>query len=388
MACCTAFLRSSGSAQIASRCFCTLRNLRNAFVCGLAILSCATLNRAQSGTASSEVLAAQSAPTEAQPSAGPTTEAALRRRLVGKMLYLRGRYLNNTLEYDEHGHLISHSPQGSYTLCLVQISRVRLTRHKVLLTGARYGLHFLNPGSSADLTLDFDTINITPRKRPLRISIAREIVIKPKKKKGRHDTPPADADTSASQPGVSSASVTTTTSPAQAAQLLNAALDTVFARNLDDSMIVSLPDFWQRYYHAIAAHSEFRPSDPNVLRQNSVDQPARLLTRVEPASNAYAQANEIAGMALYHVVLDAQGHPQQIAVSRPIGFGLDENAVEAIRRSTFQPAMNDGKPVPVLIDVFVEFRIYSKRTAPSSPDSAATPPAGLALPAPHNGGRP
>jgi len=37
---------------------------------------------------------------------------------------------------------------------------------------------------------------------------------------------------------------------------------------------------------------------------------------------------------------------------------LDEKAMEAVRRYRFKPAMNDGKPVPVMITVEVNFRLY------------------------------
>ena len=73
---------------------------------------------------------------------GGITEEELKQMLVGKALYLRGGYLDNNLAFSEHGALIGHSPQGSYTLNGVQIDKVRLTKHKVELEGARYGLHF------------------------------------------------------------------------------------------------------------------------------------------------------------------------------------------------------------------------------------------------------
>jgi TonB family protein len=85
-----------------------------------------------------------------------------------------------------------------------------------------------------------------------------------------------------------------------------------------------------------------------------VDKKARLVTNFEPASNEFAQAAAVAGMALYHTVIGPDGKPGEIAVARPIGFGLDENAVEAIRNARFEPAMKNGKAVPVL---------FSKRTA-------------------------
>ena len=48
--------------------------------------------------------------------AGAITEATLKQMLIGKSLYLRDGYLDNTLSFNEYGHLIGHSPQGSYTL--------------------------------------------------------------------------------------------------------------------------------------------------------------------------------------------------------------------------------------------------------------------------------
>jgi len=68
-------------------------------------------------------------------------------------------------------------------------------------------------------------------------------------------------------------------------------------------------------------------------------------------------------------------------VYRPIGFGLDENAVAAIEKSTFAPAVKDGKPVSSVIDVAMNFRIYSKRTATGALESAeATEPVSGASP--------
>jgi TonB family protein len=114
-----------------------------------------------------------------------------------------------------------------------------------------------------------------------------------------------------------------------------------------------------------------------VLRQNIVDKKARLVSTFEPPSNEFAQANGVAGMALYHTVIGPDGKPGEIAVGRPIGFGLDENAVESIRKASFEPAIKDGKPVPVLLDLVVQFRIYSNRTSvvgkPEEPGKAGEP---------------
>jgi hypothetical protein len=143
-----------------------------------------------------------------------------------------------------------------------------------------------------------------------------------------------------------------------------------------------MPDFWKLYYAAVAAKADYRPADPAVLRQSMVDQKAHLTSTFEPASNQYAQDHGVAGMCLYHVVIGADGKPGEIAVARPIGFGLDESAVDSIRKATFQPAIKGGVPVPVMLDLIVEFRIYSKRTAVTgNPDQQ---PAAPSLPGPYS----
>jgi hypothetical protein len=368
-----------------------------------------------------------------------TNEGELKRLLVGKALYLRGGYLDNSIRFDEYGRIIGHSSQGSYTLCAIEIDKVHLMKHKVELTGVRFGLHFIGQLASEDSSTAFDRVRITPKKKVVSITIDREIVIKPKKQKetktekqkGKKSvkaeaaapadeqektaadrtaaTAPESAATTPSQPETETSelseadqlkasiaatpeaerpaapsSVTTTTSPAHAAKLLKDALDKIFAQGLDDRMMAEMPDFWKLYYKAVTAKTDYRPQDPAILRQNTVDQKALLITKFEPDSNEFAQANGVAGMALYHTVVGPDGKAGEIAVGRPIGFGLDENAVEAIHKASFQAAVKDGKPVPVLLDLVVQFRIFSSRTNIHTEPEPAGKPAEPILPGPYS----
>jgi TonB family protein len=52
------------------------------------------------------------------------------------------------------------------------------------------------------------------------------------------------------------------------------------------------------------------------------------------------------------------GRPRDIKVSRQLGMGLDQKAIEAVRMWRFEPATKDGKPVAVQINVEVNFRLY------------------------------
>ncbi len=383
---------------------------------------------------------APATPAESQPSSFPAaspkapshasepaeiTEDEIRHLLTGKQLFLRGGYLDNDLSYNEHGILVGHSPQGSYTLSAIQIDKVRLTKHKLELEGQRFGLHFLGALPYEDPTKAVDQVNITPKKKEVKITIDRELVVKPKEKKekGKPEKPapkpaaapaptgaaaPATTSTSAPAPSAvapdtidaqadaqaeiaatpaaerpaDAKSVTTTISQAHANTLLRGALDNVFAQGYDTRLMDSMPDFWKLYYAAVAAKADYRPADPLVLRQSMVDQKAHLSSTFEPASNQYAQDHGVAGMCLYHVVIGPDGKPGEIAVARPIGFGLDESAVDSIRKATFQPAIKGGVPVPVMLDLIVEFRIYSNRTAVTA--NPAQQPSAPSLPGPYS----
>jgi len=369
---------------------------------------------------------------------GGITEAELKQLLVGKSLYLRSGYLDNSLSFNEYGHLIGHSPQGSYTLSAMQIDKVRLSKHKVTLEGARYGLHFLGQMASEDSSSAFDRVRITPKKKVVKITIDREMVVKPKKEKGlktdkeptagkeeydkgrkfwhlKRGASPATEQAQPSPPQAAPApeemseadqlkasiaatpeeerpadpkSVTTTTSPMHATKVLKDALDQVFAQGLDERLMASLPDFWKLYYQAVAAKADYRPRDPSILRQNTVDQKARLLANFTPDSNEFAQANGVAGMAQYHAVVGPDGKVGEVAISRPIGFGLDENAVAAIRKAKFEPAIKDGKPVAVMLNLDVPFRIFSKMTNVHAAPEPVEKPAEPVLPGPYSVPRP
>jgi TonB family protein len=318
------------------------------------------------------------------------TEDELKQQFAGKTFFLRGGYFDNELHFDVRGQYAGSSPKASYTLSLIEIDKVHLTKRKLELEGIRYGLHFLGAAPTEDPMQASDKVRITPKKKFVKIAIDRAIVTAPKKKKSNSDAkngaPPTAESASAVNPDG-----TTSLTKSQANQLLKQALDRVFSKGMDEGMIASLPDFWQLYYQAAAKRTNYKPSDPSILRQSDVDQKARLLTTFEPPSNDFAQNAGVAGLAQYRVVVAPDGKPAEIAIGRPIGFGLDENAVASIRKAAFQPAMKDGKPVPVVVDLIVQFRIFSKQTGvSSSPASAAslTEPEAAPLPGPYSANQP
>lgn len=338
---------------------------------------------------------------------GEIKEDQLKQLLVGKTVYLRDGYQDNNLEFDEHGRLLGHSSKGSFTLSQIQINKVKLSKRKVELVGDRYALHFLGAAPYEDPTAATDRVKITPKKKSVRISLVREEVEKPKKKdksenkKKKHHAKDEDNETASAKPTTASSDVSLSQIPptpgdhasdkkgavaaseAQSSQLLLSALDTVFSVGIDQRMIGAMPEFWKLYYQAAQEKTDYKPTDPGVLHQSAVDQKAKLISALDPPSNEFAQANGVAGMALYHAVVGSDGKVEEVVAGRPIGFGLDESAEQTIRKATFQPAVKDGKPVPVSLDLVVSFRIYSKRTSQPAPHEMSQKPAAPALPGPY-----
>ncbi len=84
----------------------------------------------------------------------------------------------------------------------------------------------------------------------------------------------------------------------------------------------------------------------------------QLIYQVEPEFSEEARKAKVAGNVLVTLIVDTSGHPQRVRVLRGIGMGLDEKAVEAVRQYRFKPAMEGNKPVPVEVNIDVNFQIF------------------------------
>jgi hypothetical protein len=72
---------------------------------------------------------------------------------------------------------------------------------------------------------------------------------------------------------------------------------------------------------------------------------------------------------------------QRTNVTEPIGLGLDEKAIEAVKQWRFQPATLDGQAVTHVVEVQLEFLLPSKQSrwhlmkVSFDPQEGVTPPA-------------
>lgn len=78
----------------------------------------------------------------------------------------------------------------------------------------------------------------------------------------------------------------------------------------------------------------------------------------EPEFSDEARQAKYRGTVILGVVIDQEGHPRNIRVVRSLGMGLDEKAMAAVRNWRFQPATKDDRPVAVIVNIEVNFRLY------------------------------
>lgn len=115
--------------------------------------------------------------------------------------------------------------------------------------------------------------------------------------------------------------------------------------------------------HNVASSEERTiPKNYPPLRKVGANvRPPVLLRSVAAVYSEEARKKGITGTCVVSVIVDANGLPQDVKVSRSLGYGLDLQAINAVEQYRFKPATTlDGEPVPVLVSVEVRFRLYDR----------------------------
>jgi len=82
-----------------------------------------------------------------------------------------------------------------------------------------------------------------------------------------------------------------------------------------------------------------------------------LLTKTDPEYSDEARRAKVQGIVVLHIDVDAHGQPQNIVVVQGLGLGLDQRAVDAVRRWKFRAGSVNGKPAVTSAEVQVTFRL-------------------------------
>jgi TonB family protein len=250
--------------------------------------------------------------------AGDPRDAVLQaaESLVGKALFLRGFYLADELSYDAGGRVVSSPKVGDWTVTAVNVLKVeRRGPEQIELDGVRVAIRY-----NAEQH-QFERHPLNDQKMRILVADGGSVLA------------------------------------------MEAAFGAMFAMGIDPGLQRAMPDYWRHYFDPALAWPPDGLSGQTVYPLfGQPDQPKDVTPpmaahRVDAKFTSFAEHDKVQGPLLLRCVVDDEGVPHRIAVARPLGYGLDEQAVRALEKWRFVPAMRDGKAVASAVVVQLDFAI-------------------------------
>lgn len=134
--------------------------------------------------------------------------------------------------------------------------------------------------------------------------------------------------------------------------------------SLNDAQTILNRVFFLEGDAAEHAKPEFRRADDNTPNSEifHVGKDSTLFPRAtytpEPEFSEVARHAKFQGTVVLNIVIDKAGKISRIRLERPLGMGLDENAMEGVKSWRFIPATRNGQPVAVEMNIEVSFNLY------------------------------
>jgi TonB family protein len=269
------------------------------------------------------------------------------KQFEGKVLVLRHPLHDSSQQYDAEGKVLKGGDEGPWTVYGgVLIDKVALSPDKLRIEGRRMLFLFRKRQFTA---VEFKRLK-KPVAPPFTPSIELEIAL--------------DRALDSAEDG-------------------RAVLGRVFALDTK-SLMESLPEFWRGaltdqlvYDPSQQRKAEFRMEQPTPASSrparkaapdsNSANEVFHIGADVtapkatftpEPEFSDIARYEEFQGTLVVNLIVGKDGIVHQLRVVRPLGLGLDESARSMIQTWRFQPAMHNGQPVAVEMNVEVAFHLY------------------------------
>ncbi len=246
-----------------------------------------------------------------------STQSDIAARLLNQPLYMRGQWSGDDLKFAADGALRGTSPPVAFTLAGIEITKVQLKSDHLVLEGRRVGLTFKD--------------NV-PQRVPLNVG-----------------------DPNAPRPELMHLEISTppTADFTTALDAIVCDLPTLLRRQ---------PVYWQKYttaYLATLTHNLPAQAPPasTVRRVGGGITPPKVLHAPEPEYSDPARVLKLSGSCLVYLQINTSGQPTNVAVLKPLGLGLDERAMAAVMQYKFNPAMENGHPVVIELNVKVSFQV-------------------------------
>jgi TonB family protein len=248
----------------------------------------------------------------------PTLELASSE--IGRALFLRCLCAEDNLSFDAQGHVQGQAKKTDWTLAAVNVQKVERHAGK---DGA--------PGE-----IELDGVRVAIRYAPDRNEFDRH----PQNTVKIKILIPDHGDRKA----------------------FEKTLHDVFAVGIDQSLQRSMPEYWQHYFNPQKAWDKDELTgqpvlDPTHPAEHSTT--AAVSHKVDPSYTLAASADRVQGAVMLGGIVDTAGALRRVAIQRPLGYGLDEKAVEAAEKAKYSPATVDGKPINQYVQLRQEFVVVS-----------------------------
>lgn len=116
---------------------------------------------------------------------------------------------------------------------------------------------------------------------------------------------------------------------------------------------------------ACPAKWEFHPETDGIYQAGGDVKPPKAQQSVEPTFSEQARKmikkrriHDFHAVSVIGFTVTTEGEPQDPCVIKAAGWGLDEQAILAVKKSRFAPATRNGMPVAVRIAMEINFKAY------------------------------
>jgi len=86
--------------------------------------------------------------------------------------------------------------------------------------------------------------------------------------------------------------------------------------------------------------------------------PPKVIFQKDPSFSEQARRAKYQGTVVLLLTVDKAGQVRNLRILDPLGFGLDQKAVESVSTWRFNPGTKDGEPVDMEIAIEVDFHLY------------------------------
>jgi TonB family protein len=267
---------------------------------------------------------------------GSDLDKELSKEYAGKTLTLRHFYEGKHLTFGPDGKLVGKESVGPWTTSArIDVNEVRVDGQLLRMRGRRQFLFY-------DLTQHQfrDTARIT-KDNPTIQKFSKQ-----GKKKWQEFLDGADVELEIELPQVPNDATDVTKS-----------INAIFLAP-DDKLADCLPEYWKPYILKGERQTPELAPEIQPYKAGSDVSPPHALSTTDPEHTVIARQAGYQGIAVLWIVITESGTVQNVEIARPVGLGLDDKAVEAVKKWHFEPSRKGETPVAVQVKVEVSFRLW------------------------------